>query len=110
MKLRVTQDHIDDGKPDHVCECPIALALKETLKERGIRAIHLAVEDNYVRLWVPGEGFSRLHRAELPEEAKTFIQKFDYAFPDGSPGVDPLEFELTFDPYGHTNPLSALSP
>ena len=108
MKLRITQDHIDDGKPDHVCECPIALALKETLKERGIRAIHLAVEDNYVRLWVPGEGFSRLHRAELPEEAKTFIQKFDYPFPDGSPGVDPLEFELTFDPYGHTSPLSTL--
>ena len=108
MKIRVTQYHIDAGKPDNVCMCPIALAIEDALKKHGVPSIHLAVEDNYVRLWVPGEGFSRLHQANLPEEAKTFIQKFDYAFPDGAPGVDPLEFELTFEPFGHTTPLSAL--
>lgn len=66
MKIHVTQDHINNGRP-YCHTCPIALALNE-------------------RVPIPGEWFvtssfaqSGLHSAphSLPRSAQRFIRRFD---------------------------------
>lgn len=75
MNIKVTQNHIDRGKPaDSKC-CPIALAVKET--------IGLPIEVGAYDFTICGEVF------ELPSLAYRFVRGFDRAWE-----VEPFEFNL----------------
>ncbi|QDK02061.1 hypothetical protein SEA_GIBBLES_104 [Gordonia phage Gibbles] len=78
MKVTVTQEHIDNGKPYEICNCPIALALKDK-------------DFNHVEVSTIGMTASKddeLLYYTIPTVAKEFIKAFD----DGQP-VKPFTFE-----------------
>jgi hypothetical protein len=73
--IRVTQEHIDRGKPGDGCSCPVSLAMRDATKYH----CHVCRSTFYIRDL----------EIDLPEQAKQFINAFD------SLGhVSPFEFEL----------------
>ena len=88
MNVRITQADIDNGKPDHTCLCPIALAIERALRARGLDVEGVQVEANRVEI-AYGADRIRWRTIDLPESAIEFIERFDYGT-----GVDPFEFEL----------------
>jgi hypothetical protein len=75
MKIVVTQEHIDKGKIDHRCLCPIALAFSDA----GLGDVTVSLNNAYTRttLWI------------LPLEARLFVEEFDSGVE-----VKPFSFEL----------------
>ena len=83
MKLHiiVTEDDIESGIPIDGHNCPIALAL-----HRKFPDIDLEVQAEYIDFVSPTQGWDR---ADLPLEAKRFVQDFDHNDP-----VVPFDFWL----------------
>ena len=77
MKFTVTKQMIKDGKPDNVCFCPVALAIKAKLPKLSFR-----IEASVVVIESVGY-------FELPQRTIRFIKKFD----EGKP-VRPFTFCL----------------
>lgn len=75
--IEIKQEDIDYGSIDSPCFCPIALAIKRTLK------IESGVWVDYLKVFVKDEEFV------LPHAVTNFIQGFDLGLP-----VAPFEFEL----------------
>lgn len=77
MRLEITQKDINEGNPNHVGSCPIALALMRCCPGR---------------YWIvnPHQAYSDTLRFILPEDAYLFIREFDSDRP-----VEPATFELT---------------
>lgn len=76
MKIRVTQQHIEEGRRGSCRECPIALAI---------------VSAGFFKAWV---GASQIRAngklwCDTPPEVYRFIQKFDT-----NKRVKPFEFEI----------------
>ena len=92
MKIQVTQDHIDAGKPDNMCECPIALALKEELFKHRVSVISLSVAAETVTIEFMRDGKDVTNTAELPEEPQRFIEIFD-----NTDAAEPFEFDLSLE-------------
>ena len=92
MKISVTEQDIKKGFVGECRACPIALAI-----ERATGRVGVAVARTYVNLGeIRATGYHDL--ADLPESARSFIQRFDSRNP-----VEPFEFELevqTRIPYG----------
>ncbi|AXH46555.1 hypothetical protein SEA_ROBINSPARKLES_110 [Gordonia phage RobinSparkles] len=80
MKVTVTQEHIDKGKPWEICNCPIALALKE----KGFANVEVST----LAISVGKNNQALLNHYSVPSIAKQFIKAFD----DGQT-VEPFEFE-----------------
>jgi len=80
MKVRITQDDIDNGEQKDVNECPIALALKR----RNYKNVQVA---NTVLLIENNE--EEMTGCSLPENAIEFIKLFDKGKP-----VKPLTIEI----------------
>lgn len=78
MVVKVTQEHINKGKPYNFAECPVALACRKKLGK-------IAVGSATVRRL--GKGPS--HIWSLPLSAIAFIHNFD-----GGEAVLPFSFEL----------------
>jgi hypothetical protein len=74
--ISVTADHIRDGEPQNVDECPIALALLEQWPG-GLRGVH--VDTNAIYAW-PGAGGEL--EAKPPAGAVEFINAYDNGDPD----------------------------
>ena len=94
MKIKVTQEHIDNGKAS-CFSCPIALAGKEQIKGVGI------VEVGSLSLFTyHNESDERdLIEHKLPKKARQFVRKFDdyRGHPlaqDRFKCPEPFEFEL----------------
>ena len=79
MKIRVTRKHIKDGIRQHNCACPIALAVRETLKRDDVRVANWRI--------AIGDGWT-----DLPVVAVDFISDFDSGL--GRRHLQPFEFEL----------------
>ena len=76
--IEVTQKHIDIGTPLHSNHCPIALAVKEHLKEKisfGISQIQYHIDE--------------FEFGNTMDEVKEFISRFD-----NNLSVQPFTFEL----------------
>ncbi len=81
MLIKVTQEHIDQGKKGSRFKCPIGLAIKENPDMPYIQVTDAHVEIGYgIAIYV------------LPVEAQRFIHNFDEGFP-----VQPFEFELPLE-------------
>ena len=93
LTLEVTQDFIDKGVKDNVCDCAIALAIKAKLPKGYEECARVTLER--VEVVVPGfnDQLRPKRRAEVPPEMESFIRDFD----DGKT-VWPRSFDLHFRP------------
>jgi hypothetical protein len=78
MKIRVTQEHINQGVKFHAGKCPVALACREATGQP-----HVVSRDEIIVLTSP------MIRHKTPADVGAFIYAFDH-----SRLVQPLEFEL----------------
>lgn len=74
--IRITRAHIRDGEAGSLCDCPIALALKDTLITNNVRVDAYGIHVNHVAFAVS-------------KKDRSFIARFD----EGKP-VKPYSFEL----------------
>lgn len=81
MRVKVTQEDIEKGIPEHCGKCPIARAIRRAMPD----AISVGVGSIGVE-WFDKSGF---RVAELPQQAQQFIYYFDFGEP-----VQPFEFDL----------------
>ena len=93
LRVKVTRECIDKGKPGYSGGCPVWLALMSMAKE-GRR---IEVDRNHLVFYVPTEQSPLiLQRTQpLPREARDFIEGFDY---EGKAMIgyldEPFEFVL----------------
>ena len=89
MKIKVTQADIDNGKPEKLCLCPIALAIERALRKHGYDVKMVEVEPSCVDITYIIDGCASWRAFELPLAARNFIKWFDFGCE-----VEPFEFEL----------------
>jgi hypothetical protein len=82
--VRVTADHIEQGKASDCVACPVALAVTEAIP--GLAAV--AVDQMEVTAWIAWETW----RAATPGIARKFIKRFD-----DCEAVKPVEFTLAWE-------------
>lgn len=78
MKIKVTQSDIDNGEGGSCVACPIAIAIRRSVRSK-IKAVR--VQKEYFSL---NDGFY-----DLPQEAQSFISEFDQ-----QRAVKPFEFNI----------------
>lgn len=83
MKIRITQEDIDNGIPGNSCKCPTALAVCRTLGVSSDADI-VDVTDECVQLNIPGFDIYW----GLDDTGIAFVDYFDNHTP-----VHPVEFE-----------------
>mgnify|MGYP003556362465 CR=1 FL=1 len=76
MKIQVTQEDIDKGIKQNICNCPIALSLKRNFPRAKVGC----------SITLNGTWNDAI---DTPVEASCFIDKFDNDLP-----VEPFEFDL----------------
>lgn len=81
----MTQEYIDNGKRRQGDSCPIALAISEQVEEASFVSVGTCSAYYYDRAL-------NNHFIKLPDEAKSFVTKFDKG-----ELVEPFEFELVED-------------
>lgn len=84
MLIKVTQEHIDQGKPRDCASCPIAKAINSLLKDKyscEVASRVMTIREIDAFKWILG--------FDTPETCAKFIIKFDNLKP-----VEPFEFEL----------------
>lgn len=92
FKIRVTQEHIDNGIQGSCWNCPIALAFDEVTKRLGIfTPFRVTVDAIDVLVWLPFDDYGHWISVPLSRRARKFVKKFD----DNKP-VEPITF--LFDP------------
>jgi hypothetical protein len=85
ITVKVKTTHIKNGKREHVCQCPIALATQEALRNAGLGSYRTLVD-----------GDVQVHNShKTPKFACTETQlwKFIHAFDNGEK-VKPFTFKL----------------
>lgn len=91
MRVDVTQDDIDRGRPRVACACPIAKAV-----ERCCGYEYVLVGHRDVRGYRPGDVRRIVIPATpLPSEAAAFVRDFD-----AGRSVSPFSFDLEVEPCG----------
>jgi hypothetical protein len=83
MIIKVTQKHIDEGKPSSCGSCPIALAVLES----DNRIMNVQAMLSVIR--IDFDGSTPIRVITTPYEAVRFMRKFDWG-----QEVEPFEFEL----------------
>lgn len=86
MKVDVTQEDIDNGKPKFSYCCAVALAV---LREKPMKEVTVSTE--YIEISDYG-GFDT-ERYDLPAVARAFVEDFDEKLP-----VQPITFEAPLIP------------
>jgi hypothetical protein len=76
MLIKVTEDHIENGRRHETCRCPIALAIKEAT---GCSNVSVGQQSATIGVYTH----------ILPKEAGDFVRDFDHR-----KKVVPFEFEL----------------
>jgi hypothetical protein len=79
--INVTQDDIDQGRPEDCRNCPVAIATERALQQP------ISVDGEQIRL------HRSCHFIRLPKIAQAFVANFD-AFDRDQP--KPFTFEITF--------------
>ena len=88
MRITVTQEDIDDGRPQDAFRCPIALATK---RDTAILSGNAAVSVTHHDLCLHRNGGRTLWRALMPPDATAFTDDFDAGH-----SVMPFSFEAHF--------------
>ena len=91
VKVKVTQDHINRGEPGDCGNCPVALAIKDTLHFPD--SLIAVAEAHEPTVYIRTKENKRLSLI-LPVEALRFILNFDNNNPSKT---KPFEFELEYD-------------
>ena len=96
MKIKVTQEHIDNGEAN-CFSCPISLAGKEQIK--GVGIVEVGSRSLFTYHNESDEQERDLLEYKLPKEARQFVRKFDdyRGHPlaqDRFKCPEPFEFEL----------------
>ena len=76
IRIKITKEHIRKGVRGSACECPIALALKETLITNNVHVDMDGMRVNHVSY-------------ALDKKDRKFIERFDAGMP-----VRPYDFDL----------------
>ena len=85
MTIQVTKEHIKKGRRNSPCACPIALALKETVKGARVNVGGYAATLRF--------GGGMVASARLGKKGSTFVGHFDDY---GREGVNPIKLNLKF--------------
>lgn len=86
LKVKVTQEHIDQAKRGDCCYCPIALAVRK----HGYQTPFVGVVTIYPHgVDIHGNFNLPFKAARMPLEAVDFARNFDYGRE-----VEPFEFEV----------------
>lgn len=83
MKIKVTQEDIENGTPTESDQCPIALAIRRDLKFK------CQVDESYIVVFNNKLSIYDAMEFKTPEVCKNFIKMFDAGVE-----VSPFEFEL----------------
>lgn len=86
MKIKVTQEHINKGRPGSGSSCPIALAIKDALNAPVVFVVHASV--NMYKIY--GSKLKR-NAFRLDKNAVQFQKDFDHGFL-----VQPITVDLTY--------------
>lgn len=96
MKIDVTAEDIELGKPSSACECPVARAIKREVKRNIVKVLPGAV-------WIDNDNYTRRYRVTLPSVVTAFIYAFDSLGGHNldsrdriSRGLKPFTFELDY--------------
>lgn len=87
MKVYVTQDDINKGKPTSMCNCPVARAIKRTIKN----SMKVEVGENQICLISKDK--NNLIRLKTPKKVGNFIDKFD-SWQTALDEIKPFSFDL----------------
>jgi len=83
LNIKVTQDHIDNGRQSMCNFCPVALAIEERLKD----GVTVSVNCLGVGFSICGAPHTQF---PLPDIAREFVREFDCA---GRHSVIPIQFD-----------------
>jgi hypothetical protein len=83
VKITVTEEDIKTGEPCSATRCPVALAVRRSLKVKSVWTVSVATMI-YVNLGPGG-----YYEAVRPPEVHEFASRFDEGFP-----VEPFSFTL----------------
>jgi len=94
VTVRVTDDDIREGRPEDVCECPIAYGVRRVLTD------YTRIEVGNDNLVIENDSYAL--RVSLPDEARDFIRRFDgadwYTMEDDTSAIrdkfKPFEFTI----------------
>lgn len=102
MRVNVTEDHIAQGKACDACNCPIALAVIDTLVEAGIQAEagikiignceYVSVDRNKIAWW--NSQTRETCVALTPPRAAAFIDGLDDPLGSQRAQAVPFSFDL----------------
>ena len=87
IKVKMTRDHIRDGKQGDYHFCPVALAIRDA----GSKSM-CAVDVTTNRILAYDREVARRVRASVPSEVADFIRDFD-----SGKSPEPIAFDLYFD-------------
>lgn len=94
ITIKVTAEHISRGVRNSPCQCPIAQAIKDTIRDHVLSSAKPQAQMVFVHNWaVTVRGASKVFCPILPSVAQQFIDRFDTR----SSQVVPFEFELELD-------------
>ena len=100
MNLTVTQQFIDKGRVASAFSCPVALCLREKIRDDynilvGPSTLRIMKRDftfiDFLKETVLGKNHTDFG-VKLPEDARKFIEEFDSGDPDAN--KEPFDFEL----------------
>lgn len=88
MRVEVTRQNIEDGRPWDEHACPIALALDSM----DLNSVEVMTKMAYC--WDSQRGV--VMEAELPKEARDFIRDFDESEDEEARLLEPFSFDIEF--------------
>ena len=98
IHFEVTQEHIDKGIPSNACQCPIALAFNDWLKENDPTAGRIEVDSSDIIIYYPDddgkidkEFFTNTRVFRPSESISDFIINFDTRSRED---IDPIEIVI----------------
>lgn len=92
MKIKVTQEHIDNGEAGCFM-CPIAIAGREQIE--GVEIVEVGSRSLFTYHNESDEQERDMIEYKLPKEAQEFVRKFDdYGMSSDYEPPEPFEFEL----------------
>lgn len=75
MKINVTAEHIKKGRRGHCMKCPVARAILEEFKKRGVKVKTLSVYDDFVNVYAGVH--LKVQTMNFSNRVTQFIQNFD---------------------------------
>lgn len=97
MIIKVTQEHIDNGKKCRTDTCAIAIAISESLEYPY--QVRVILNESFTAICKIYSQNRNIKTIILPQRVQEFIESFDNDYK-----VEPMEFEINLqdESYSHT--------